>query len=140
MIVPKSICDNLLLSHVGGEGLLLCNKDERLLEELKTKILFENQKALIRYRKLHAKRRSKLILGFTVALVICILIVFEKDIIPGEAYRWPFNIAATMLMGGCLYFIFMSYVTIGQLRGAGSLADDLDLILLHRDIRENFQC
>ena len=140
MIVPTVICDNLLLSYKAGEGLSLCSNDRQLLELLKTQILSENQKACIRYRKLLSKRNSKLTLGFTGALVIGILFVFEKDILQDGTNQWPFNIAGSLLMGSSLYYIFRNYVMIGRMRGAESLGNDLDLIVLHREIREKFQC
>ncbi|UOE50861.1 hypothetical protein MTO98_07195 [Mucilaginibacter sp. SMC90] len=140
MIIPSLICDNLLLSYTGSEGLLLCNKDRQLLERLKTEILSENQMALDRYEKFQSNRWYKLSLGFAAVLAVGTSIVFEKDMISDEAYKWPFNIAASLLMVSLLYYIFINYTMVGRTRRAESLRDSLSLVRLHQEIKVNFQC
>ncbi|MDN5285172.1 MAG: hypothetical protein JWR38_1446 [Mucilaginibacter sp.] len=140
--LPTSVCDNLLLSYSESKEVTLCHRQREKLEELSLTITRYNHAAETFNRKESIVRRWKITIAVIILNCICILMLFKNAII--KVYPWfqcPLYIGLIIIGIICLCSIFISYLFPG-LRNSktDTLERRLELIELHRRIKEDFSC
>lgn len=133
-------CHNLLLSSHDPKGIMLCHGNQNELEKFRRRLIRLNDDLEANHLEKRKVMQRKIIAAVLFAIFIC-LYVYTNDLLSNEQfYRWLFSFI-TILVLLALYKIAVKYLLgTGDLPDPARLKRDLDLIIIHNRIRDEFSC
>lgn len=138
--LPPAVCDHLQLPHFNKNGLALCHSDSEELESFREKLLSLNDSAEVKYMEWKKALQRKIIAALFFIVFVCLCIYANKFFGDGQFYRWLFNFVAVLVL------IAMYKITAKYLLGKQGHTDttrlqrDLDLLVIHNRVRDEFTC
>lgn len=138
--LPPLVCDNLLLSCDHKKGITLCHSSKLELENFREKLIGLHDGVLVNRDKSRRRMRRKVLAALFLISSVCFL-VFTRDLFSGGLfYHWLFNFVLILVWFG-LYKAAAKFLFVrGVDDGTSRLQQDLDLIIIHNRIRDEFTC
>lgn len=133
-------CHNLLLSNDDPNGIMLCHRNKDELEKFRKKLISLNDDLVTNRHEKSKAIQKKMIAAALFAVFICFYVYANDFFSGGQLYRWLFSFI-TILVLIVLYKIAVKHLfgTV-ELRDPARLQCDLDLIIIHNRIRDEFPC
>jgi uncharacterized membrane protein YcjF (UPF0283 family) len=138
--LPCPVCDNLLLSYYNKKGMALCHSSKEELENFRQKLILFNDDIQADHSERKEALQRKMIAALFFAVFICLFVYTNDFFSEGQFYRWLFNFS-TVLVLIAMYKIAVKYLLgICDHTDTTRLQRDLDLIVIHNRIRDEFSC
>jgi hypothetical protein len=138
--LPCPVCDNLLLSYDNKKGMALCHSREDELENFRQKLILLNDDIQADHSERKEALQSKMIAALFFAVFISLIVYTNDFFSEGLFHRWLFSFSAVLVLIG-MYKIAVRYLFgMGNHTDTTRLQRDLDLIIIHNRIRDEFSC
>jgi hypothetical protein len=138
--LPPLVCDSLLLTHYNKTGITLCHRNKDELENFRQKLIILYDKMEANHSERRAALQRKMIAAFFFAVFFCLFVYTNDFFSDGRFYRWLFNFA-TLLVLITMYKMAVKYLFgMGNHTDTTRLQRDLDLLVIHNRIRDEFFC
>jgi hypothetical protein len=135
-----SACDKLLLTWYNEKGITICHSDKNELEAFRQELITLNDSAEANHSERKRAVQRKMIGALLFAVFVCLFVYTNDFFSGGRFYRWFFNFAA-ILMLFALYKIAVKYLFgRGNYGDTARLQRDLELLVIHNRIRDEFSC